>query len=274
MISSQHQRSHRNARSSGPSSIPSRLTKACRARPIDSEHSAVAAQDDERERELRTLFNLKRHPDAGRGDVDAVLELKGRSVPASLRGEAIEFELKSATGGKPTISTVRDFGLHHIEKWRTMHWLFGIYGRDQRGDQVLLYCMYGSPHQMRPWFDRMASYVEPDVALARHVPRLITDATLSAVLGPENTFSQNDAKRLMKNQYSATDYLNASDRTDGGYSRRAMLRMLRERAKYVIERGSTLNNPHIPAGYFVGWERIVDDHAARLRELVVHALVS
>lgn len=51
-----------------------------------------------------------------------------------------------------------------------------------------------------------------------------------------------------------------------------MLAMLRERCGYVIRRGSTLNNPHIPAGFFEGWEQIREDHAARLRELVVEAL--
>ena len=51
-----------------------------------------------------------------------------------------------------------------------------------------------------------------------------------------------------------------------------MLRLLRERCEYIIRRGSTLNNPHIPASFFEGWEQIVEDHAARLRELVVEAL--
>jgi hypothetical protein len=48
--------------------------------------------------------------------------------------------------------------------------------------------------------------------------------------------------------------------------------MLRKRCQYVIERGSTLNNPHIPASYFVDWEKIDKNHAARLRELVVEAV--
>ena len=53
-----------------------------------------------------------------------------------------------------------------------------------------------------------------------------------------------------------------------GYSPDRMLEILKDRAKYVIERGSTLNNPHIPASYFAGWEEIKRDHALRLRELV------
>lgn len=233
----------------------------------------MAAQDDVREREMRTLFNLVRPPEAGRGDLDALLQLEGETVPTKLRGVEVPFELKSATGGKPDISTVRDFGLRHLEKWRPLHWLFGVYDRDRRGDQALQYCMYGSPAQMAGWFDRMASYIAPDVAMAECVPRLITDETLSKVLGGARRFEREDARRLMKNQYSAEQYRAASDLAGSGYSRRAMLRMLRERNQYVVLRGSTLNNPHIPASHFAGWERIDRNHAARLRELVVDALL-
>lgn len=227
----------------------------------------VAAQDDAREFEMRTLFNLTRPEEYGRADIDAVLELKGRAIPEALRGETVNFELKSATGGRPTISTVRDFGLHHLEKWRKLHWLFGIYASGK-----LQYCLYGSPRAMKPWFDQMAAYIGPDVALADHAPDFIEDSTLTAILGSAQTFQLADAKRLMKNQYSATEYAAAADLPDDQYSRAAMLGMLRERCGYVIRRGSTLNNPHIPASYFADWEQITEDHAARLRELVVVAL--
>ena len=229
----------------------------------------MAAQDDAREFELRTLFNLTRPEEYGRADIDAVLELKGRAIPAALRGQTVSFELKSATGGRPTISTVRDFGLHYLEKWRKLHWLFGIYeGRR------LQYCLYGSPAAMKPWFDQMAAYIGPDVALAEHAPDFIKDSTLTAILGSRRKFTRADARRLMKNQYSAADYDAAADLPGGEYSRRAMLSMLRQRCEYVIRRGLTLNNPHIPASYFADWERITEDHAARLRELVVEALTA
>lgn len=227
----------------------------------------MAAQDDAREFEMRTLFNLTRPEEYGRADVDAVLELKGRAIPAKLRGRTVSFELKSATGGRPTISTVRDFGLHYLEKWRKLHWLFGIYDSGR-----LQYCLYGSPKAMKPWFDQMAVYIAPDVALAEHAPDFIKDSTLSAILGPARKFTLADARRLMKKQYSAADYTAAADLPGGEYSREAMLSMLRERCEYVILRGSTLNNPHIPASFFADWEQITEDHAARLRELVVEAL--
>jgi hypothetical protein len=228
----------------------------------------MAAQDDAREFEMRTLFNLTRPEEYGRADVDAVLELRGRTIPEKLRGETLYFELKSATGGKPTISTVRDFGLHYLEKWRKLHWIFGIYDGGK-----LQYCLYGSPQAMKPWFDQMASYIAADVALAEHAPGLIGDKTLTAILGSAKTFTLADARRLMKNQFSAAEYAAAADLPGGTYSRKAMLKMLRQRCAYVIRRGSTLNNPHIRASYFAGWERITEDHAARLRELVVDALV-
>jgi len=231
----------------------------------------VAAQDDVREREMRTLFNLTRPEEFGRADIDAVLELEGAAVPSRLEGLDIPFELKSATKGKPNISTVRDFGLHYIEKWRSLHWLFGVYGQ-AGGELKLQYCLYGSPKQMKPWFDRMAAYIAPDIVLAETVPDLLDDEILSAVLSEAEDFGYEDAYQLMKNQYKRQGYRDAADLPGERYSRAAMLEMLRSRSRYVIERGSTLNNPHISASYFKDWERIERNHAARLRELVVEAL--
>lgn len=231
----------------------------------------MAAQDDAREREMRTLFNLTKPEEFGRGDIDAVLELEGQAVPGALQGQKVPFELKSATGGKPNISTVRDFGLHYVEKWRNLHWLFGVY-QVEAGEIKLQYCLYGSPQKMRPWFDRMAAYIAPDVALAECVPELIDDEILSKVMGNGEDYGYENAKLLLKNQLNRQGYRDAADLDGERFSREAMLEILRARCRYVIERGSTLNNPHIPAGYFNGWEKIERNHAARLRELVLEAL--
>lgn len=231
----------------------------------------MAAQDDAREREMRTLFNLTRPEEYGRADIDAILELEGAGVSAALQGRKISFELKSSTGGRPNISTVRDFGLHYIEKWRKLHWLFGVYDVDG-GETKLQYCLYGSPERMKPWFDRMAAYISPDVALAECVPELIDDEILTKVVGDGEDFTYENAKLLLKNQLNRQGYREAADLKGERYSREAMLEILQARCRYVIERGSTLNNPHISAKYFDGWERIERNHAARLRELVVEAL--
>lgn len=224
-------------------------------------------QDDVRENEIRTLFNLTRPEKYGRGDIDAVLELEGASIPEDLRGRTVLFELKSSTGGVPNISTVRDFGPHYVEKWRPLHWIFGVYQ-----DGKLLYCLYGSPEKMQNWYDEKEAYVRPDFSLAKCVPVLINDDILTRILGDAETFGYEDAKALLKKQLTSQEYQDAADLEGGRYSRTAMLEMLRDRCQYVIERGSTVNNPHIPPSYFGGWERIERNHAARLRELVVESL--
>lgn len=231
----------------------------------------MAAQDDAREREMRTLFNLTVPAERGRSDVDAVLQLEGAGIPEDLHGVEVPFELKSSTRGQPNISTVRDFGLHHLEKWRPLHWLFGVYDVVD-GEMTLQYCLYGSPARMQPWFDGRSAYIGPDVALAENIPELIGDAQLTEALGPDTEFGYAAAKALMKNQYSRQEYREAADLPGERYSRETMLGMLRERCRYVIKRGATLNNPHISPAYFAEWERIERNHAARLRELVVEAL--
>lgn len=231
----------------------------------------MAAQDDVREREMRTLFNLTKPEEFGRSGIDAVLELEGAVAPLPLRGRKISFELKSATGGTPDISMARDFGLHYIKKWRPLHWLFGVYGQEG-GELKLQYCLYGSPKRMKPWFDQKAAYIELDILLAEVIPDLLDDEILSAVLGEAEDFGYEDAYQILKKQYKRQRYREAADLPGERYSRAAMLEMLRLRSRYLIERGSTLNNPHISPSYFKGWERIERNHAARLRELVVEAL--
>jgi hypothetical protein len=205
------------------------------------------------------LFNLTVPPERKRSDVDAFLRLDGRELP---------FELKSTTSG--SVSTVRDFGLDHIAKWRDKHWLFGFY--DKSGTE-LRYCCYGSPAAMAPWIERKAAYVRPDQLLADMAPAFLGHGHLATVLGEKPVYTVTDARAVMKQQWSAALYKEAQD-IPGGYSPARMVEILQERCRYVILRGSTLNNPHIEAGYFAGWERILEDHAARLRELVRDYLVS
>lgn len=216
----------------------------------------IAAQDDAREREMRSLFNLDVPLDRRRADIDAYLEMEGVADP-------LPFELKSSTSNN--ISTVRDLGPAHIAKWRHLHWLFGFY--DSRGEQ-LQYCIYASPADMRPWVDEKQAYIKPDLVLAERAPELITDAVLTEILGPAEAFTAVDAKSIMKNQWSAALYEQNSDLPDGMFSRSQMLRLLQQRCGYVLRRGATLNNPHIPNSFFQGFTRITRNHASTLRQLV------
>jgi len=215
----------------------------------------VPVQDDARELEMLRLFNLRVATDRKRGEDDAYLRLDNNDLP---------FELKSTTSG--SVSTVRDFGPDHVRKWRGKHWLFGFY--DQTG-MTLQYCCYASPARMEPWILQMASYVRPDGILADAVPELIGDDIVVRVLGDKPFYTLYEARAIAKNQYSAAKYRELMDLPEQhGYSRDRMLGILRERCRYVLLRGSTLNNPHIPSGYFKEWEQITEDHASVLRALV------
>jgi hypothetical protein len=213
----------------------------------------MAFQDESRETEMRELFQLERMDGAGRGDTDAVLKLD--------EGQIIEFELKSTSRG--SVTTVRDFGHEHIAKWRTKHWLIGFYDSNEK----LQYCVYANPSHMKPWIDEKASYVQPDFDLAHFVPDLINQSIMHQIVGNKDIYTLEDAKRIHKKQYSIQQYRETMD-IPSGYSPSRMLQILKDRCRYVIERGSTLNNPHIPAKHFDSLQKINTNHPVVLRDLV------
>jgi len=227
-------------------------------------------QDDARELQMIDKFNLTVPDDRKRHDIDAYLEIDGLRLP---------FELKSTT--KTSVSTVRDFGPDHIEKWRNgLHWIFAFY----TGQSKLEYCYYASPLDMESWISRQERYVAPDFYLADVIPSFVTPGMVVELLGVKDVYSIADARQIMKNQWTAHDYLAAADiavdpsvssksrngtvRHPPGYSLGKMTEILQLRCTYVIKRGSTLNNPHISASFFSTFEKITSDHAAKLRELV------
>lgn len=211
-------------------------------------------QDDDRENQMVNLFNLTVPEGRGRSDIDAHLNIDGR---------LISVELKSTT--KKSVSTVRDFGPEHIKKWRAdLHWIFAFY--DESG-QKLSHCVYASPEDMEKWIASKERYVRPDILLANSLPGLVSSDMVKSILGEKEIYSPDDAKWIMKKQWSAADYREQFD-VDGGYSLERMTEILQLRARYVILRGATLNNPHIEASYFDGFEKITEEHASKLRELV------
>lgn len=208
------------------------------------------AQDDARENRLIDLFNLSRPADRARHGTDAVLKVKGITY---------EFELKSATIAKGGISTVRDLGPDHIKKWKGKHWIMAFFSSGS-----LQYCQYGSPDDMEPWITDKWTYIKADFEMAKHVPSHITLATMFEIMGEKQLYTKTDARKLHKNQLSAVEYEEKMD-APSGYSPERMLEIFKDRARYVIERGATLNNPHIPAGFFKAWPIIKEDHASQLR---------
>lgn len=211
-------------------------------------------QDDDREEAMRNLFDLYKDEDEGRDGVDAHLDIDGESLP---------FELKTTSKG--SVTTVRDFGPDHIRKWRNKHWLIGFF-KDGRE-----YYHYASPAMMAEWINSKANYIRPDFTLADLASRHLTLNDMYQIMGEKTVYSYEDAKSLQKNQYLKAKYIELQD-LDGGYSPERMLEIFKARSKYLIERGSTLNNPHIPFSYFKDWVEITDNHAEELRRMVRESL--
>ena len=207
-------------------------------------------QDDDRENAMITLFNLYKDDTEGRSGIDAFLELKGKSIP---------FELKTTSQG--SVTTVRDFGPDHIRKWKNKHWLIGFFinGRE--------YYKYGSPLMMAEWINSKEQYIAPDFKLAKLLPAKINLKDMYCITGKKKVYTYEDAKAIHKMQYKKEQYLQLQD-LEFGYSPKRMLEIVKDRAQYLIERGSTLNNPHIPFTYFDGWTEITENHAQQLRSMV------
>jgi hypothetical protein len=215
----------------------------------------MPVQDDERERELVRMFNLDWDPAHQRAGVDATLD-----IDIDGRRCRLEVEVKSSTGA--TVSTARDVGIEHIQKWRRMLFVIGFYSRDARRPE-LKHCLCLTPLDMEPWIASIESKILIDFKLALRASRRLLIDDLHEVCGVQDTYSLHDAKRLHKKQWSAEEYAAAMDMNVGGQQRISparMLEILQLRSKYISERGATLNNPHITKTHlkkFVGTDRIV-----------------
>ncbi len=128
-------------------------------------------QDDDRENSMRELFELYKDDNEGRSGIDAFLDLEGKAIP---------FELKTTSQG--SVTTVRDFGPDHIEKWQDKHWLIGFFLKGKE------YYKYGSPAMMAPWIDSKEQYISPDFKLANLVPAKITRKDMYEILGQKKIY--------------------------------------------------------------------------------------
>lgn len=219
----------------------------------------MAVQDDRRELEQLELFQLSQPTARSRSGTDGILEIEGQTL---------EFELKSTT--KDSVTTVRDFGMDHILKWQNKHWLFGFY---TPGGNALKFTRYASPAMMAPWVDEKRRYIEVDFKLAQLAAKHLTASDLYALVGEKELYTLEDAQALHKKQLKIAEYRGLFD-VQGGYSPLRMLEILKMRCVYVVERGSTLNNPHIPKQVLESFPKITDEHAATLRKLVAQSLKS
>ncbi|WP_119964059.1 hypothetical protein [Simplicispira lacusdiani] len=220
----------------------------------------MTVQDDERERELVRMFNLDWDPEHQRHGVDALL----RNIEVDGRRYQFEVEVKSSTDF--SIGTARDFGMEHIRRWRSMLFVLGFYSK-VRGRPELQKALCLTPMDMEPWIAEKEAQILIDFRLAARAPLKLELDDLFAVVGEQVTYSIGDAKKLHKLQWSALQYEEAADMMVDGTPRispTGMLKILRLRAQYIAERGSTVNNPHVSKTFvrqFFGTDREVVGNA-------------
>ena len=181
-----------------------------------------AQQASEREDQMVDRFGLTPGGE-GRPGVDALLPLHDeRQIP---------FEVKSSDTN--SVSTARDVGREHIEKWRRRHWLFGFYVRGSRNPPVARSYIYASPRQLEPWIAAQERYVLPDWELVHLLPILAEDDLLIAVAGEKDHYTLDDAQRLLKQQkLEAGEHMTAEMRS---LLEEAGLREPRKMSKSVYE---------------------------------------
>jgi hypothetical protein len=228
----------------------------------------MTVQDDERERELSALFGLDWDAAHERHGVDALLP------GVTVDGVTYQFEVEVKSSTSLDIGTARDFGMAHIERWRKMFFVLGFYSKERRPELRTSLCL--TPLDMEPWLARKEAQILIDFKLAARLPHRLQLDDLFVVCGQKKTYSIEDAKMLHKQQYSAAQYTAAADVVQDGapcISQTNMLKILKERALYVAQRGATLNNPHITKTYltsFLGTDREITGRtncAARIRAL-------
>jgi hypothetical protein len=222
----------------------------------------VPVQDDAREQELVREFNLHWDPDHQRAGVDATLDIN-----VSGRTFRIDVEVKSTT--RKGVSTARDVGIDHIQRWRRMFFVIGTY--EKRGHRLALqHSLCLTPLDLEPWIAGIESYIAPDYQLAQRASARLDLPDLFAICGNQPTYSIEDARKLHKRQWTAKQYNGAADTKVAGehrISQEKMLEILRLRSAYIAERGATLNNPHIPLTYldrFKGTDRVINPGSSAL----------
>ena len=206
----------------------------------------MAVQDDIREKEMCQLLGLREGE--GRSEVDAFFDFE-----ANEKVYSAPIELKSTTTG--SVSTARDVGPSHIAKWRSRIWFFGFYNSSGASLQKLLVL---GPNEMESWIEKIEQYIKPDFAIGDRVAEKLNFEDLYTICEKKSKYSLEDAKSLHKRQWNQKKYRSEMDDTDG-YTPAKMLEILKLRAIYLNQRGSTLNNPHIPKSFFANFrDRMID----------------
>jgi hypothetical protein len=210
-------------------------------------------QDDKRENEIIKILGLKQNLNRKRHDIDAFLDIE-KSV--------VNFELKSSTVG--SISSASPLTLDHINKWRTYHWIFGIYDKKT---EKLQHCVYASPKMMKPWLDSLEEDINRGIMISYKLVSKIDKSVMYSIFGRKKVYSVDEAKKVYKKLYTPEKYKKLQDRHNG-YSENRMLFMFREHNLSYLIRGSWLNNPKIPKEYYKNFPKITKNWKTELRNIL------
>ena len=198
-----------------------------------------APQDDSREQDMLRVFGLRQPIGSSRGDNDAFLELSNKEKQC--------FELKSTV--RENFVTARDFGVNHINEWRDKHILASFY---KKGTNMEISWSLLVPNvYLQLWLDEQLNYIKPDLEIIEIVSEEYDENFYNRIstnlFGTKEYFSLNELKSILKSQIDSKEYDYFLDLNINGEkycSRNKMFDALKKRTKYLLERGSTRNNPH------------------------------
>lgn len=207
-------------------------------------------QDDARERAMVGALNLRTRPDRQRQGEDGYMDVKIKG-----HSRRLLFECKSAPETE-AFSTGRDTGLRKLNEWSSYHFIFGWF---IARDNIPIRMWYGSPRMMHDWIEEEKEYLRSDLILSDVVPAKVDDAVVTALFGEGAQFTYDQMYKVMKAQWEGRGHPNyykeyadirKSRRTaENLYSREVALKATQERVDYLLRRGSTVNNRHIPRRY-------------------------
>ncbi|RJK92517.1 hypothetical protein [Vallicoccus soli] len=231
-------------------------------------------QDDARERAMVDKLNLAQREGRARDEADGHTDVLVGGVE-----HRVLFECKSAPQDGD-FGTGRDTGMRQLQRWSTMHFAFGWFApRDDRPYRL----WYGSPRMMRPWNQAEQEYLRHDLTLLEVVPGAVDDEVATRVLGDKDVYTYQDMRTLLKNQWNAdgandqpnlyrerADVRRGPRATDHLYSREVAVQAVRDRVRYLLARGGTVNNRKISASYVMG--HCVELHPPRFANQLERAL--
>lgn len=131
-------------------------------------------QDDGREKQLAEIFELQWQADS-------------RIGPDALDENANAFELKSTT--RQAVSTARDLGPRHIEKWKQRFWIIGR-GKNYHDNFIFDRLFFLSTCHMANWYNKLMSGFNADDVLRSKV--------ISNLAGTLDAAEIERAERLLK----------------------------------------------------------------------------